>query len=118
MNESSMFEIPIGLLAFMDGEINNPERYQYKVLEEVEASAISYANRVNYLQVTHCMIVRMTTTAWYTQNQLADSLHFNFYVSSSIISNSPTYFINLLTNILSFAFLLIYRPWQSLLKKY
>ena len=76
MNESSMFEIPIGLLAFMDGEINNPERYQYKVLEEVEASAISYANRVNYLQVTHCMIVRMTTTAWYTQNQLADSLHF------------------------------------------
>ena len=51
MDESSMFAVPIDMLSFLDGEISNPELYQYKLYEETEAQAVAYANRLNYLQV-------------------------------------------------------------------
>ena len=56
MDESSMFAIPFDMLSFLDEDISNPELYQYKMYEETEAQATTFANRMNYLQVvkTEC----------------------------------------------------------------
>ena len=56
MDESSMFAVPIDMLSFLDENISNPELYQYKLYEETEAQATTFANRMNYLQVvkTEC----------------------------------------------------------------
>lgn len=46
-----MFDLPIEMLAFLEGEISNPELYQYKLYEDTEARATAFAERVQYLQV-------------------------------------------------------------------
>jgi hypothetical protein len=51
MDVSSMFEVPIEMLSFLDGEISNPELYQFKLYEDTEARANAFAERVLYLQV-------------------------------------------------------------------
>ena len=51
MDASSMFDVPIEMLAFLEGDISNPELYQYKLYEDTEARATSFAERVLYLQV-------------------------------------------------------------------
>ena len=51
MDMSSMFDVPIEMLAFLEGDISNPELYQYKLYEDAEARATAFAERVLYLQV-------------------------------------------------------------------
>ena len=51
MDMSSMFEVPIEMLAFLEGDVSNPELYQYKLYEDAEARATAFAERVLYLQV-------------------------------------------------------------------
>lgn len=51
MDMSSMFDVPIEMLAFLEGDISNPELYQYKLYEDTEERAIAFAKRVLYLQV-------------------------------------------------------------------
>ena len=46
-----MFDIPIEMLAFLEGDVSNPELYQYKLYEDAEARATAFAERVLYLQV-------------------------------------------------------------------
>jgi hypothetical protein len=46
-----MFDLPIEMLAFLEGDISNPELYQYKLYEDTEARATAFAERVQYLQV-------------------------------------------------------------------
>ena len=52
MDTSSMFDLPIEMLAFLEGDISNPELYQYKLYEDTESRATTFAERVQYLQVT------------------------------------------------------------------
>ena len=47
-----MFDLPIEMLAFLEGDISNPELYQYKLYEDTESRATTFAERVQYLQVT------------------------------------------------------------------
>ena len=51
MDMSSMFDVPIEMLAFLDGDISNPELYQHKLYEDTEVRATNFAKRVLYLQV-------------------------------------------------------------------
>lgn len=51
MDMSSMFDVPIEMLAFLEGDVSNPELYQYKLYEDTEARATAFAKRVLYLQV-------------------------------------------------------------------
>jgi hypothetical protein len=51
MDTSSMFDLPIEMLAFLEGDISNPELYQYKLYEDTEARATAFAERGQYLQV-------------------------------------------------------------------
>ena len=51
MDMSSMFDVPIEMLAFLEGDVSNPELYQYKLYEDAEARATAFAERVLYLQV-------------------------------------------------------------------
>lgn len=46
-----MFDLPIELLAFLEGDISNPELYQYKLYEDMEARSTAFAERVLYLKV-------------------------------------------------------------------
>ena len=46
-----MFDVPIEMLEFLEGDISNPELYQYMVYEDAEARATAFAERVLYLQV-------------------------------------------------------------------
>jgi hypothetical protein len=55
MDTSSMFDVPIEMLEFLEGDISNPELYQYMVYEEAEARATAFAERVLYLQVQNCV---------------------------------------------------------------
>jgi hypothetical protein len=55
MDTSSMFDVPIEMLEFLEGDISNPELYQYMVYEEAEARATAFAERVLYLQVQMCV---------------------------------------------------------------
>ena len=55
MDTSSMFDVPIEMLEFLEGDISNPELYQYMVYEDAEARATAFAERVLYLQVQNFM---------------------------------------------------------------
>jgi hypothetical protein len=50
MDHSSLVEIPVELLEFLDGEIGNPELYQHKSLADHESMAASLSRRIQYLQ--------------------------------------------------------------------
>lgn len=50
MDHSSMIEIPVELLQFLDGEISNPELYLTKSMDEHEKIANTLNTRVVYLK--------------------------------------------------------------------
>ena len=50
MDHSSLLEIPVELLEFLDGDVSNPEVYQQKSLSDHELLAESLSRRVKYLQ--------------------------------------------------------------------
>jgi len=50
MDHSSLVEIPVELLEFLDGEVSNPELYQQKTLADHEYMAASLTRRIQYLQ--------------------------------------------------------------------
>ena len=57
MDMSSMFDMPIEMLAFLEGDISNPELYQRKLYEDTEVRATDFAKRVLYLQVIIMVII-------------------------------------------------------------
>ena len=57
MDMSSMFDMPIEMLAFLEGDISNPELYQRKLYEDTEVRATDFAKRVLYLQVIIMIII-------------------------------------------------------------
>ena len=57
MDMSSMFDMPIEMLAFLEGDISNPELYQRKLYEDTEVRATDFAKRVLYLQVTVIIMI-------------------------------------------------------------
>jgi len=57
MDQSSLLEIPLDMLTFLDGEKSNPEHYRYKALEDAEAHAVKLQNRIEHLQNIHTSIV-------------------------------------------------------------
>ncbi len=50
MDQSSLLEIPVDLLDFLDGDVSNPELYLAKSMEDHEKLANSISRRVNYLK--------------------------------------------------------------------
>lgn len=50
MDQSSLLEIPLDMLSFLDGEISNPELYYYKAIEDAETHAMKLQNRIQHLQ--------------------------------------------------------------------
>ena len=50
MDQSSMLEVPVDLLAFLDGDVSNPELYLAKSMEDHEKLAESISRRVSYLK--------------------------------------------------------------------
>lgn len=50
MDHSSLVEVPVELLEFLDGEVSNPELYQQKSLADHEYMASSLTRRIQYLQ--------------------------------------------------------------------
>ena len=66
MDASSMFDVPIEMLAFLEGDISNPELYQYKLYEDTEARATKFAERVLYLQVNTISAPSVSASVNYT----------------------------------------------------
>jgi hypothetical protein len=50
MDDLSLFPVPIDMLEFLDGDISNPELYQFKTFEENEDRAKKLSERLLYLQ--------------------------------------------------------------------
>ena len=66
MDASSMFDVPIEMLAFLEGDISNPELYQYKLYEDTETRATKFAERVLYLQVNTISAASVSASVNYT----------------------------------------------------
>ncbi len=58
MDESTIFQIPEGLLEHMDQiESNNPDLFVYKLLEESQAKADALSSRMSYLGVSYKLYI-------------------------------------------------------------
>ncbi len=50
LNDLTAISVPIDIFNFLDGEISNPDLYQHKSLEDIEAKARLVGDRIQYLE--------------------------------------------------------------------
>jgi len=50
LNDLTAISVPIDIFNFLDGEVSNPDLYQHKSLEDIEAKARLVGDRIQYLE--------------------------------------------------------------------
>jgi len=57
LNDITAISVPIDIFKFLDGEVSNPDLYQHKSLEDIEAKARLIGDRIQYLETLKDNIV-------------------------------------------------------------